>query len=242
MVFRTPWDAAPAPEVSPELPETMPAPPKKRGRRPTPKPETDRGGRAGQGGWLYHHLTITGPADRVAAFAEAARGSGIGPWRVDGARIEEDIFNLAASQPKEMRSLTIQGCRILARQFRERVEARAARAAALVGSRRASGRTCPGGACPFDLNTLLPVPAAILDNELTHPKAQAWLLDHWGLSDVPRQVVVRTQATAGKRLSAGHTVLGYGFFTAGETPHAAIAGIAEAWSDLRFVLQPRPVD
>jgi hypothetical protein len=174
MVFRTPWDEALAPEVSPELPETMPAPPKKRGRRPTPKPETDRDGPAGQGGWLYHHLTITGPSDRVAAFADAARGSGIVPWRVDGARIEEDIFNLAASQPKEMRSLTIEGCRILARQFRERVEARAAR--------------------------------------------------------------------AGKRLPAGHAVLGYGFFTAGETPHAAIAGIAEAWSDLRFVLQPRPVD
>jgi hypothetical protein len=237
MVFRTPWDEAPAPEVSPELPETMPAPPKKRGRRPTPKPETDRGGRAGEGGWLYHHLTITGPADRVAAFADAARGSGIVPWRVDGARIEEDIFNLAASQPKEMRSLTIEGCRILARQFRERVEARAARAAALVGSRSASGR-----ACPFDLHSLLPVPAAILDNELTPPKAQAWLLEHWGLSDVPRQVVVRTQATAGKRLPSGHTVLGYGFFTAGETPHTAIAVIAEAWSDLRFVLQPRPVD
>jgi hypothetical protein len=211
----------------------MPASPKKRGRRPTLKSETDRGGRAGEGGWLYHHLTITGPADRVAVFAEAAQGSGIVPWRVDGARIEEDIFNLAASQPKAIRSLTIEGCRILARQFRERVEARAARAAGLVGVSQA---------CPFDLHSLLPVPAAILDNELSHPTAQAWLRETWGLSDAPRQVVVRPQATAGKRLPAGHAVLGYGFFTRGETPHAAIARIAALWSDLRFVLQPQPAD
>jgi hypothetical protein len=237
MVFRTPWDGDPAPDILAPLPEAVPLPPKKRGRRPTPKPETDSGGREGERGWLYHHLTITGPADRVAAFAEAAQGSGSVPWRVDGARIEEDIFNLAASQPKEMRSLTIEGCRILARQFRERVEARAARAAALVGSSRASGR-----ACPFDLHSLLPVPADILSYELTHPKAQAWLLEHWGLSDAPRQVVLRSQATAGKRLPAGHTVRGYGFFTGGETPHAAIARIAAMWSDLRFVLQPQPAE
>lgn len=240
MVFRTPWDEDLVQEPSAPLPEAVPAPPKKRGRRPAAREGADEGTvvGAGQGGWLYHHLTITGPTDRVAAFAEAARGSGIVPWRVDGARIEEDIFNLAASQPKEMRSLTIEGCRILARQFRERVEARAARAAGLVGvSRGYAGR-----ACPFDLHSLLPVPADILVYELTHPKAQAWLQAHWGLTDAPRQVVLRPQATAGKRLPAGHAVLGYGFFTAGDTPQAAVAKIAAAWPDLRFVLQPRPAE
>jgi hypothetical protein len=35
--------------------------------------------------------------------------------------LEEDIFNLAAAQPPAQRNLTIAGCRILARQFRERV-------------------------------------------------------------------------------------------------------------------------
>lgn len=81
-------------------------------------------------------------------------------WRVDVAHIEEDIFNLATSQPKATRSLTIEGCRILARQFRERIEARAA---ALVGSSR--GR-------PFDLHTLLPVPAEILIYELIHSRTR----------------------------------------------------------------------
>jgi hypothetical protein len=29
--------------------------------------------------WVYHHLTISGPAETVAAFAVAARGSGVVP-------------------------------------------------------------------------------------------------------------------------------------------------------------------
>jgi hypothetical protein len=122
-------------------------------------------------------------------FAEAARGPGIVPWRLEAACLEEDIFNLAASQPRAIRSLTIEGCRILARQFRERVEDRAARAAALVGRSRA---------CPFDLHTLLPVPATILAHELAHPSAQAWLLENWGLRDAPRPVI-RSSAMASSR-------------------------------------------
>jgi hypothetical protein len=33
--------------------------------------------------WLYHHLTINGPAETVATFAVAARGSGVVPWQLD---------------------------------------------------------------------------------------------------------------------------------------------------------------
>ena len=119
--------------------------------RPTTAPTASA---AAASPWLYHHLTISGPAaKRWTSFAEkAARGSGIVPWWLEAARLEEDIFNLAASQPGAIRSLTIDGCRILARQFRERVEDRAARAAARVGR---------SSACPFDLHTLLPVPAAV---------------------------------------------------------------------------------
>jgi hypothetical protein len=43
----------------------------------------------------------------------------------------------------------VEGCRILAQQFRERIEARQARAVALVGHSLA---------CSFDLHILLPVP------------------------------------------------------------------------------------
>lgn len=230
--IRFPWETA-APEVQLPRPDT-PARPKQRGRRPhANRDDRSQAEQPGEGGWLYHHLTITGPTDRVAGFAEAARGAGVVPWRIDGARFEEDMFNLAVSQPKATRSLTVEGCRILARQFRARVEARAARAAALVGQSRA---------CPFDLHSLLPVPADVLANELTHPKAQAWLLTHWGLREAPRQITIRPDAKPGRRLPAGYSVIGYGFFTPGETPHVAVTTLATAWPDLRFVLQPRPAD
>jgi hypothetical protein len=114
--------------------------------------------------WLYHHLTLSGPAASVAAFADAARGSGVIPWQIDACRIEADVFNLAVSQPPARRNLSIAGCRILARQFRERVEMRQAQAAALVGCSRA---------CPFDLQRLLPVPEIILALGPTHPAALA---------------------------------------------------------------------
>ncbi|GAB0120357.1 hypothetical protein [Acidisoma sp. 7E03] len=279
MQYRTPWEVDPPPEEgTTSVPEPLPAPAKRRGRRPAAPVVKDLDRRAGQGTWLYHHLTITGPAERVADFADAARGPGIVPWRLDGARIEEDIFHLAVSQPKATRSLSLEGCRILARQFRERAEARAARAAALVaqseidpgeghagggavhsgqasaveahegqafGEPASAGRTHAGRAhagrtCPFDLHRLLPVPPEILAHEPTHPRAQAWLRRHWGLSETPRHVVLRPDARPGRRLPTGHRVLGYGFFTGGETPHEAITRIAAAWPDLRFQLQPRP--
>jgi hypothetical protein len=223
MEFRTPWD--PVPVVTP-LPQASPSPPKPRGRRPASPI-------SGKGCWLYHHLTISGPAEAVASFAEAARGAGIVPWRVEAARVEEDIFHLAASQPRPVRSLTVEGCRILARQFRERVEARAGQAAALVGRSRA---------CPFDLHTHLPVPSAILELGPTNPEALAWLAAHWGLTDSPRQVAERLGATAGRRLPRGHRVIGYSFFTAGETPEVAVAQLRLRWPTLRFMLQARPLE
>jgi hypothetical protein len=223
MEFRTPWD--PVPVVTP-LPQASPSPPKPRGRRPAKQA-------AAVPPWLYHHLTISGPAEAVASFAEAAQGAGIVPWRVEAARLEEDIFHLAASQPRPVRSLTVEGCRILARQFRERVEARAGKAAALIGHSRA---------CPFDLHTLLPVPPAILELGPTHPEALTWLAAHWGLTDSPRQVAERPGTTAGRRLSRGHRVIGYSFFTAGETPEVAVAQLRPRWPTLRFTLQPRPLD
>jgi hypothetical protein len=227
-----PWDNEPAPVAPPRLPEPTEKPAKRRGRRPAaisgPASSLSTAPL-----WLYHHLTISGPAETVAAFAAGARGSGIIPWQLDLAALEEDVFVRAVSQPAGQRTLTVHGCRILARQFRERVEARQQRAAALTGRSQA---------CPFDLQTLLPVPRSILQLGPTHPDALAWLAEHWGVTDRLRQIAVRPKPTTGRRLPRTYSVISYGFFTDGETPHAAITQLASRWPALRFALQPRPAD
>ncbi len=182
-------------------------------------------------GWLYHHLTASGPAGPPAAFVAAARGSGVVPWRHDLAALEEDVFNLAAAQPPAQRRLGVEGCRILARQFRARVAAHQTCAAARVGHDQE---------CPFDLHALLPVPDSVLQRGPADPQALAWLAAHWGVTDRLRHVVLRPGATAGRRLPAGHRVAGYGFFSDGGTPRAAVAQLGPRWPALRLVLQPRP--
>ena len=52
--------------------------------------------------WLYHHLTVAGPADGVAIFARAAAGAGVIPWALDLDRLAEDFFT--RSSPHRPRS------------------------------------------------------------------------------------------------------------------------------------------
>ena len=239
--FRLPWEdlaggdataigLAASPAVS-SVPEPQP---KRRGRRPgiaTHEPTHAAEQGAAPAGWLYHHLTVSGPAEALATFAGAARGAGVIPWRLDGTRLEEDVFALAVAQPPEQRRLTVAGCRILARQIRDRAEARHARAIAVVGTSRA---------CPFDLYALLPVPDVILALGPVHPDALAWLMANWGVSDAPRQVAMLDQPRPGRRLPTGQGVIGYGFFTAApETPQPAIDILAARCPELRLRLQPR---
>ena len=235
--LRTPWDPDPAPAEA-LVPGPTPAPkPKPRGRPPAASRQQLA---MTHPAWLYHHLTITGPTGTVKAFAAAARGSGVVPWQLDGAALEEDVFNLAAAQPPAQRRLGIEGCRILARQVRDRAEARQARAAALVGRSLAETQGVCGRACLFDLHALLPVPDAVLQLGPNPPQASACLRENWGTADKLRQVAGRPDARPGRRLPWGHAVLGYGFFTAGDTPRAAVAQLTARWPALRFVLQPRP--
>ena len=97
-------------------------------------------------------------------------------------------------------------------------------------------------ACPFDLHVLLPIPADILRRGPTDPESLDWLARHWGTRDDLRKFVERPNPSIGPRLPADHTVLDYGFFTSGDTPHAAINQIGASWPTLRFVLAPRPPD
>ena len=231
--LRYPWDPEPAPVIMPADPDASPPAAKPRGRRPASVTRSLAQRPSTAPNWLYHHLTVCGPGEQVDAFAAAGRGAGVIPWRLDGAEVEGTVFHLAAAQPAHRRTLTVEGCRILARQFREKVETHQARAAALVGH---------SFACPFDLHVLLPVPDEILLLGPTHPRALTWLAVHWGITDRLRQVVMRDKATTGRRLPEGHAVTSYGFFTDGETPQAAIDAIAPRWPALRFRLVARPQD
>ena len=226
--LRTPWDTEPAPSASPDPPEPAPPPARPRGRRPADA----RAVGAGPLDWRYHHLTVRGPDAEVGDFAAAARGAGVIPWRLDAARLEEDVFTLAVAAPPSERRLSVAGCRILARQFRARLEAHHALAVARVGRSLA---------CPLDLHALLPVPDDVLRLGPTDPAALAWMAAHWGTTDRLRQASERPPGT-GRRLPPGHRIVGYGFFTAGETPHTAIAGLAARWPGLDFVLRPMPAD
>jgi hypothetical protein len=235
--YRFPWDTEAVPQPPPAISEPDPDgadnKPKRRGRRPAAVLRARIPRSAAAADWLFHHLTVSGPAEDLQNFAVAARGAGVTPWQLDFAAIEEDIFARAVGQPARQRTLTVEGCRILARQFRERVEMRQARASEQVGQSLA---------CPFDLHALLPVPGPILQLGPNHPDALAWLAAHWGITDRLRQVVIRDKATMGRRLPRGHVVIGYGFFTDGETPHAAIAYLEKCRTALRFLMQPRPAD
>jgi len=239
MEFRTPWDSEvlpPGPALRPDVRRAADddaVPKKRRGRRPrgwssaVPATAAD---------FLYCQLTITGPAASLDAFAAAARGSGVIPWQLDFEALEEDIFNLAVAQPPAQRGLTVEGCRLLARQFRERVEARKAKAASLIGSSLA---------CPFDLQTLLPVPEKNLRLGPAHADSLAWMRQNWGAPEGLRQIAALTKPRPGKRLPAGHAVIGYGFFCRERPPAAAIETIAASWPTLNFRLrhqQPAPGD
>jgi hypothetical protein len=91
MQLRTPWDPGPQPESTPPLPTSPPAA-RRRGRPPRSAPLlASATGTAPD--WLYHHLTVSGPAAEVSGFAATARGAGVIPWRLDFARIEDDVFN-----------------------------------------------------------------------------------------------------------------------------------------------------
>lgn len=123
--------------------------------------------------------------------------------------------------------------RELSDQFRARLEAHHALAVGRIGHSQA---------CPLDLHALLPVPDAILARGPTDPAAVAWLATHWGTTDRLRQVVERPLPGTGRRLAHGPGAAGYGFYTAGETPHAAVTALAARWPALGFVLRPRPSD
>jgi hypothetical protein len=182
--------------------------------------------------WLHHHLTVTGPVDGVATFAQAAAGAGVIPWALDLDRLAEDFFYALVAPPApQQRSLSLPGARILAGQLGEAVARRHALATARVGHSRV---------CPFDLQALLPVPATLLRGGPDDPAALAWLWRHWGTTAALRHVRPITDSVPDEPpLPPGKAAFRVSFWSADWTPWRALVQLAEQWPALRFTLQPR---
>ena len=183
--------------------------------------------------WLYHRLTVTGPADRRGSarprcgrgrrhpLAARPRPPGRGSLSTRSSP-HRPRSSAASASPARASSPT--SCATA-------VAARHALAVARVGRSRA---------CPFDLHALLPVPAALLRRGPDDPAALAWLWTHWGTTEALRHVTRLTAAfptsRPRRRVRPSFRVT---FWSADWTPWRALVQLAEQWPALRFTLQPR---
>ena len=169
--------------------------------------------------WLAHRLVITGPADDVAGFRAAARGTNAAPWHLDLDAEEARLFAPMAGAGAD--------ARVLARELREVLAAR--------HDRVLTGWAGPG-ACPLDLHRLVPIPHAILQHGEHDPAARRWLWAHWGTTRPLQQVrVVPGQEDRRLRRSAK---LSLAFLAADWTPWQAIRRVRQDWPRLVFDVRP----
>jgi hypothetical protein len=187
--------------------------------------------------WLYHRLSIVGPAADLMDFRAAAAGAGTVPWHFDLDRMAEDYFHLLVAPPARagslaapVRSLSLAGSWILADQICAAVARRHALAVGRVGHSRA---------CPFDLHALIPVPEPVLRCGPDDSAARAWLWTHWGTTQPLRHVEeVATDPATRKQLKPGEAAWTVAFWSADWTPWRALTYITARWPALRFAMRP----
>ena len=177
--------------------------------------------------WLRHTLAVTGPAQAIGHFREAAAGPGILPWQLDLDRMEEDWFLPMAAPADGARAISLAGARILARRLRDAVAA---------NHQRALLRAVTDRRCPFDLHRLLPVPPPVLRLGPDDPAARAWLWAHWGTTRGLRQV--REIAAQADRRNRRTGQLAVEFWAADWSPWQALRSLRRAWPELTLALRP----
>ena len=180
--------------------------------------------------WLYHHLRVAGAPAEVAAFRAAAAGAGVIPWAHDVGPAAEDWFHLLAVPPApQRRSLSLEGCRILAGQLRDAAEAR---------QRRVAERAAASRACPLDLHRLLPIPERLLRLGPDQPETLAWLWAQWGTTQALRGVVELPVPGPGQPRRPDPALVWVGFWSADWTPWRAIQQLRARWPALRLEVWP----
>ena len=183
--------------------------------------------------WLYHHLWVSGDPARVAVFRAAAAGPGVIPWTDSAGSAAEDWFHLLAAPPAppapQRRSLSLEGCRILAGQLRDAAEARQR----LVAERAAASR-----ACLLCLHRLLPMPDRLLRLGPEHPESRAWLWATWGTTQALRGVVELPVPGRGRPRPPDPGLFWLGFWAADWTPWPAILALRARWPGLSIAVRP----
>ncbi len=175
--------------------------------------------------WLFHRLSVTGPAGAIGAFRDAAAGAGAVPWVIDFDLLEEDWFHRLVA-PAD-RSLSLTGAKLLAGQLRQAAQHRHDLVVARVGRSRV---------CPFDLHAVVPAPSSVLVLGPDHPDSLAWLWEHWGTTEPLRHVVIDENPD---RQAASDPALRFSFWSADWSPWRAVEQVRRDWPALRFELQPR---
>lgn len=170
---------------------------------------------------------VTGPAGEVARFRTAAAGSGVIPWALDLAAIEEEFLLPMAAPADGVPAISLPGAKLLARRLREAVA---------LNHQRALSRIDTDRSCPLDMQRLLPVPAALLRLGPEEGASRDWLLTHWGTTRPLRQVeeLPGTMDRRKKKMAE----LRVGFWSADWSPWQAVLRLRRNWSELSFVLTP----
>ncbi|WP_458098427.1 hypothetical protein [Roseomonas sp. WA12] len=177
--------------------------------------------------WLWNVVTAGGPSERVEAFRQAAAGSGVIPWALDLASLEEEFLLPMAGPQDGVRAISLSGAKILARRLRD---------AAAANHQAALARLAIDRRCPFDLQRLLPVPSPILALGPEEAVSRDWLRSHWGVTRPLRHVEALPSTLDGRKRKMGQ--LRIGFWSADWSPWAAIVRLRRAWPDLSVELQP----
>lgn len=178
--------------------------------------------------WLYHHLSISGPAAELMALRIAARGPGILPWPCDHAALEEDLFVLLMrDRQRGGPSLGTASAHTLAGRLRQLVQRRDAQAQA---------HDVPP--VPFDLQAVLPVPPDLLLAGPNETGVRSWLWRYWGTTRPLRQVREADVVPPSGANAEAEPVWQLRFWSADWSPWPAMVALARRWPALRFQLRP----